>query len=135
MSEPKVRVENPLIRRWLWAFENDASAFEAVLHPDIEWFPIDENFGRLHGVEAALRNRNEWLDAWEEHRLDVEEVAAEGGSVVLDIHITARGKSSGAATDLRFYAHFKLRDDKVVYICDYADRAAALRAAGLQEHG
>jgi hypothetical protein len=43
-----------LIRRWFWAFENDASAFEEVLHPDIEWFPIDENYGRLHGIEAAF---------------------------------------------------------------------------------
>jgi ketosteroid isomerase-like protein len=133
MSQQKVRVESALIRRWLWAFENDGSAFEAVLHPDIEWFPIDENYGRLHGIEAALRNRNEWLDAWGEHRLDAEEVAAEGDSVVLAIHITARGKTSGAEADLRFYAHIKLRDDKVVYIYDYEDRADALLAAGLQE--
>jgi predicted phosphodiesterase/ketosteroid isomerase-like protein len=132
-SQPEVQVQNSVIRRWAWAFENDASAFEAVLHPDIEWFPIDENFRRLHGIEAALRNRNEWLDPWEEHRLDVEEVAAEGDSVVLAIHITARGKASGAEADLRFYAHVKLRDDKVAYIHDYKDRAAALRAAGLQE--
>jgi len=128
-----VRVENPLIRRWFWAFENDASAFEAVLHPDIEWFPIDENYGRLQGIEAALRNRSEWLDAWEEHRFDVEEVAAEGDSIVLTIHITARGKTSGAEADLRFYAHLKLRDDKVVYIYDYEHRAEALAAAGLRE--
>jgi ketosteroid isomerase-like protein len=126
------RVRNPLIRQWLWGFENDASAFEAVLHPDIEWFPIDENYGRLHGIEAALRNRNEWLEAWDEHQMDVEEVAAEGDSVVLDVHITARGRSSGAEADLRFYVHMKLRDDKVVYIRDHEDRSEALRAAGLQ---
>jgi ketosteroid isomerase-like protein len=123
-----VRVQSLVIRRWFWAFENDTSAFEAVLHPDIEWFPIDENYGRLHGIEAAVRNRNEWLDPWEEHRFDVEEIAAEGDSVVVAVHITARGKTSGAETDLRFYAHMKLRDDKVVYIRDYEDRAAALGA-------
>jgi hypothetical protein len=61
MSEENVRVENPVIRPWVWAFENDTSAFEAVLHPDIDWFPIAENYGRLHGIEAAVRNRNEWL--------------------------------------------------------------------------
>jgi len=127
------RVENPTVRRWLWAFENDASAFEAVLHPDIEWFPIDENHGRLHGIEAALRNRDEWLDAWEEHRLDADQVAAEGDSMVIAIHITARGKTSGAVTDLRFYAHIKLLDDKVVYIYDYLDRAEALQCAGLRQ--
>ena len=133
MSQEKVRVENPVIRRWFWAFVNDTSAFEALLHPDIEWFPIDENYGRLHGIEAALRNRNEWLDAWEEHRFDVAEVAAEGDSVLLAIQITGRGKTSGAEVDLRFYAHVRLRDDKVAYIYDYEDRADALEAVGLRE--
>jgi ketosteroid isomerase-like protein len=133
MSQENARVENPVIRRWFWAFENDVSAFEEVLHPDIEWFPIDENYGRLHGIEAALQNRNEWLGAWDEHRFDVEEVAAQGDSVVLAVHITARGKNSGAAVDVRFYAHVKLREDKVVYIYDYEERAEALKAAGLPE--
>jgi hypothetical protein len=53
-------------------------------------------------------------------------VAAEGDSVVVCVHITARGKISGAEVDLRFYAHAKLRDDKVVYIFDHGDKAAAL---------
>jgi ketosteroid isomerase-like protein len=133
MSQPTLRVENPLIRRWFWAFENDAEAFEAALHPDVEWFPIDENYGRVHGIEAALRNRTEWLDAWDEHRLDAEEVAAEGDGAVVAVHITARGRTSGADVDLRFYVHFRLRDDKVAYIRDYENRAVALEAAGLQE--
>jgi ketosteroid isomerase-like protein len=123
---------NPVIQSWFWAFENDSSKFEALLHPEIEWFPIDENYGRLHGIEAAVRNRNEWLDAWEEHRMDVEEVASEGDSAVLAVHITARGKNSGAETDLRFYIHMRLRDGKVGYIRDYEDRAHALIAAGLR---
>jgi ketosteroid isomerase-like protein len=133
MSQENVRVENPVIRRWFWAFENDASAFEAVLHPEIEWFPIDENYERLQGTEAALQNRNEWLEAWGEHRTDVDEVAAEDDSVVLAIHLVARGRTSGAEVDVRFYAHFKLRDEKVVYIHDYADRTEALQAVGLSD--
>ena len=34
---------------------------------------------------------------------------------------------------IHFYAHFKLRDDKVVYIFDHGDRAAAIEAVGLSE--
>jgi hypothetical protein len=131
MSQENVRVKNEVIRRWLWALENDTAAFRATLHPEIEWFPIDENRRRLYGIEAALRNRNEWFEAWDEHRLEVDEVAAEGDSFVGLVHITARGKISGAEVDVRFYAHVKLRDDKVVYIYDHSDRAAALEAAGL----
>jgi hypothetical protein len=133
MPQENVRVKNDVIRRWLWALENDTAAFRATLHPEIEWFPIDENRRRLYGIEAALRNRNEWFEAWDEHRLEADEVAAGGDSFVLLVHITARGKISGAEVDVSFYAHAKLRDDKVVYIYDHEDKAAALEAAGLSE--
>jgi ketosteroid isomerase-like protein len=133
MSQENVEVKNAVLRRWIWAFENDTDAFRDTLHPEIEWFPIDENRGRLYGIGAAMRNRNEWFETWDEHRLEADEVAAEGDSVVVCVHITARGKISGAEVDVRFYAHAKLRDDKVVYIYDHEDRAAALEAVGLSE--
>jgi ketosteroid isomerase-like protein len=122
-----------IVRRFLWAFENDTDAFRDTLHPEIEWFPIEENHRRLFGVDAAMRNRNEWLDTWDEHRFDLEEVIEEGDSVVALVHITARGKASGIETDVRFYAHVKMRDHQIVYVFDYRDRAAALEAAGLAE--
>jgi ketosteroid isomerase-like protein len=126
-----VQIENPVIREWFWAFDNDTAAFEALLHPDIDWFPIDENYGHLHGIDAALRNRNEWLEAWEDHEMDVEQVAADGDSAVVAVHITAQGRSSGARADLDFYVHVKVRDDKVVHLHDYDHPATALEAAGL----
>ena len=122
-----------LVRRWFWAFENDADVFRNALHPDIEWFPIEENQRRLYGVAAAMQNRNEWLDTWDEHRLDLEEVIEDGDGVVALIHITARGKASGVKTDVRSYPHAKIRDHRIVYIFDHTDRAAALKAVGLEE--
>jgi hypothetical protein len=41
------------------------------------------------------------------------------------------GEPSARGTES--YPHFKLRDDKVVYIYDHADKAEALEAAGLSE--
>jgi ketosteroid isomerase-like protein len=120
-----------VVRRWLWAFENDADVFRSALHPDIEWFPIEENQRRLHGVEAAMRNRNEWLDTWDEHGFDLEEVIEGSDGVVASIHITATGKASGVETDVRFYAHIKVKDHQIVYIFDHRDRKTALNAAGL----
>jgi ketosteroid isomerase-like protein len=121
------------VRRWLWAFENDADVFRNALHPDIEWFPIEENQRRLYGVEAAVRSRNEWLDTWDEHRIDLEEVIEGGDGVVAVIHIRATGKASGVETDVCFYAHVKMRDHQIVYVFDHRDRAAALKAVGLAE--
>jgi ketosteroid isomerase-like protein len=87
----------------------------------------------LHGVEAAVRNRNAWLDVWDEHRLDVDEVVEEGDDVVVLLHITGRGRASGAAADVRFYAQVTVRDGKIAYIYDHEDRAAALEAAGVPD--
>jgi ketosteroid isomerase-like protein len=129
MSRENVEV----LRKWFWAFENDAEAFRDTLHPEFEWYPIEEDNTPNLGIEAAVRNRNEWLDTWGSHRFDWQVVAEEGENVVVAVHITARGKGSGVEVDVRFYAHFKVRDGKVAYIYDHGDRDAALEAVGLRE--
>jgi ketosteroid isomerase-like protein len=90
MSQENVEVRNEAVRRFLAAFENDSDAFRATLHPEIEWYPIEENRTPTKGVEAAMWNRNAWLDTWVEYHQDVEEVIEDGDDVVLLVHITAR---------------------------------------------
>ena len=124
-------VKNEVVRRFFWAFENDSDAFQDLCHPEMEWYTIEDNRTLFYGVEGAMRSRNTWLDTWDEHRLDVEEAIEDGDDVVVLVHITARGKTSGAKVDVRFYAQVKVRDGKVAYIYDHEDRAAAVEAAGL----
>ena len=133
MSQQNAEIRNEAVRRFVAAFEDDDDSFRNTLHPEIEWYPIEENRTPTRGVEAAMWNRNQWLDTWEEHRLDLEEVIEDGDSVVALIHIQARGKASGVEVDVRFYAQIKTRDGKIVYIYDHEDREAALEAAGLEE--
>jgi ketosteroid isomerase-like protein len=133
MSQENVEIRNKAVRRFVAAFEDDDDSFRSTLHPEIEWYPIEENRTPTRGIEAAMWNRNQWLDTWEEHRLDVEEVIEDGDSVVASVHIRARGKASGVEVDVRFYAQMKVREGKIVYIYDHEDRNAALEAAGLSE--
>jgi ketosteroid isomerase-like protein len=133
MSQEEVEIRNEVVRRFTETFESDTDAFRDTLHPEIEWFPIEENHTPTYGVEGAMRLRNQWLDTWDEHRIEVEEVVEEGDSVVALAHVTARGKASGVEVDLRLHYQFKVRDDKVVYLFEHEDRAAALEAAGLRE--
>ena len=133
MSQENVEIRNEAARAFLMAFEGDDDAFCETLHPEIEWYPIEENRTPTHGIEAALRNRNQWLDTWDEHRLGIEEVVEEGPNVVALIHLNGRGKTSGVEVDVRFYAQIRVQDGKVVYIYDHEERAAALEAAGLGE--
>jgi len=55
MSQEKVQLRNAVLRRLLWAFENDTEAFRDTLHPEIEWFPIEEDHTPSYGVDAAAR--------------------------------------------------------------------------------
>ena len=133
VSVESVEIRNEAVRRFVAAFEGEDDVFRAALHSEIEWYPIEENRTPTRGIDAALRNRNEWLDTWDEHELTVEDVFEGGDDVVAVVHIKARGHGSGIETNVRFYAQFKARDGKVAYIYDHEDRAAALDAAGLLE--
>ena len=129
MSQENVKV----VRRLLWAFNNDADAWEGMLSPELVWFPFETNHTPSHGVGAAIRTRAQWLDAWDDARSDPEDIVGESENVVATVHLTGRGKTSGVNVDVRIHFHFKVRDGKVVYVFEYADKAAALEAAGLSE--
>jgi ketosteroid isomerase-like protein len=96
------------------------------------WFPFEDNHTPSHGVEGAIRIRNHWLDSWDEMQAEVEEVVGDSESVIATVHIVALGKASGVQVDVRLYFHFKVRDDKIVYIYEHQDRAEALEAVGLR---
>ncbi|MEK6250947.1 MAG: nuclear transport factor 2 family protein [Actinomycetota bacterium] len=129
MSQENVEV----VLRSIEAFEDDEEAWLSTSDPAFEWYPIERGHIPARGHEAAVRARRGWLENWEGHRIDVEEVKDGADSVVACLHLTGRGKSSGVEVDLRINMHFKLRDGKIVYLYEYADRGEALEAAGLRE--
>jgi ketosteroid isomerase-like protein len=128
MSEENVEV----VLRSIGAFEHDEEAWLSTADPGIEWYPIEEGHIPSRGHEAAVRVRRSWLENWEGHQIDVDEMKDGGDSVVACVHLTGRGVRSGLEVDLRIYMHFKLRDGKIVYIYEYATEAQALKAAGLR---
>ena len=130
MSEESIEV----VRRAIWAFENDAELFKSMQTSESVWFPFEDNHSPSYGIEGAMRIRSQWLDAWDEYRSEIEDVVAEGEDVVVSLHVNGRGKTSGVPVDVRIHFHFKVRDGKVVYTYEYLDKAAALEAAGLAAH-
>ena len=111
-----------LVRKWVWAFVNDTDTFLELTHPEIEWAPFEENHTVFHGHEGAMQIRTEWLAAWEEPNIEIEEMFDRGDDVVSAAHVTGRG-----------YPHIKTGDGKVVYLFEYTERAEALKAAGIEE--
>ena len=130
MSQANVEIMRRFYDAWT---RGDLDVGLSMLDPEIEWCPIEENRVPLHGVEAAVQNRNAWLDTWDDHRIELEEMIDAGDHVIATIHIVASGKSSGITTDVRFYAHIKMKDHQIVYIFDHRDRTSALQAVGLAE--
>ena len=129
-SDP--RLDNRLVREFFAAFGSDTAGFRQVLHPEVEWFPVEENRSPTRGISGAMRYREQWLETWDDHRFTVEEVIEGDRDVVARVHISGRGKASGAEVDLRFYAQFRIEDDKIIRIYDHDDRESALAAAGLR---
>ena len=119
--------------RTINAFDNDEAAWLDTLDPEIEMTPFEEGTPS-YGRESARRARKRWLDAWVDHRFDVVEALDNGEHVVVSIRMRATGRLSGVAVEFpHLYVHVRVRDGKVVYICEHQERAEALEAAGLAE--
>src|ERR1700704_3460942 len=98
-----------LMRRWLVAFGNDEEVFRELTHPEIEWAPFEDKHTVSYGLAGALRIRAAWLDAWTEHRLEIEDMLdGRGEDVVATVHVIGRGRESGAEVDVRLYGHAKV---------------------------
>src|SRR3954464_2786365 len=123
MSHANMEIRNEAVRRFIAAFEGDDDSFRDTLHPEIEWYPIEENRTPTRGIEAALWNRNQWLDTWDEHQLYAHLVIEDGDDVVVRVHIKARGRGSGVEADVFFYAQIRGREGTPVFLYDDARRA------------
>ena len=122
-----------VVRRWLETFVDDADAFRDVLHPDIQWFPFEENHTPSHGIEGGLRIRNQWIAAWDEMRAELEDLVEKGKSVVATVRVVGRGKHSQLeiGSDL-WAAVFTFRQGKIIRLVT-TDRRGGLEAVGLLE--
>ncbi len=122
-----------VVQIWVHSFVEDTDAFRSILHPEIEWFPFEDNHSPSYGIDGAMRIRNHWLESWNEIQAEVEQIVERGDDVLASLHVTGQGKTSGITVDVRLHLHFKLRDGKIVYLFEHQDRAEALEAVGLSE--
>jgi ketosteroid isomerase-like protein len=117
--------------------DRDTDAFVACLSPDVEW---EEN-GDVPGARAVYRGREAvrgWFEEvlaepWEHFHIEVEEISeASDGAIFSELLITARGRGSGAETELRFWTASWLADGLIARRRVFWTRDEALAAAGLR---
>jgi ketosteroid isomerase-like protein len=87
----------------------------------------------LYRGHAGMRRYWEsFQDAMEEIRMSPEVVAAGGDSVVVALHLTAKGRSTGIAVEQHTVGVWTIRDGKILRIRAFASRSEALAAVGLK---
>jgi len=101
-----------------------------LIDPEVEWSPME---GTFHGHEGVVTSLAEWLEPWQEHRIEAEEFTPADDQVLAVIHLTGRGEGSGMEIDQRFFQIYAIRDGTIVRMAEFVTREQALEAAGLRD--
>ena len=132
MSEENVEI----VRRALEHYERTGEQEDSFLDPEIVWDLSRSPFpdaGVYHGLDGVREWFQGLTDAFGDVHYEVEKMRDLGEQVVVLLHISGRGPSSGIQVDYRFVPVFTFRDGKVVRMDRFDDWAEALEAAGLSE--
>jgi ketosteroid isomerase-like protein len=109
-------------------------AVTAVFHPDFECahhlLGSEPTFTGLEGLRASWLD---WLAPWATYRVEIEEAIDCGEQVLMLVHDFGRRVESTEEVKSNNAAVWTVRDGKVASAEFYADRASAIKDAGLEE--
>jgi uncharacterized protein len=108
----------------------DVHAALDALHRDAVWRESAELPGadRFEGRAEIERFLEGFLEQWELFRQQVESTLRMGDRVLVNIHLTAVGRESGAEVNARYAHLWTMRDGRGVAVDGYYDPEKALRA-------
>ena len=132
MSQENVEI----VRRALAAYMNDdeatlrglaANDMVTSARPD-QPDPQDH-----HGYEGFMRSSAEWLEAWDEHKVEATRIWGEADFVFVGTQESGRGRISGVPMEAQSIFVFTLRQRKIVSLQIFGSEDEALKAVGLAE--
>jgi ketosteroid isomerase-like protein len=116
------------------SFVRASEAVSAFLTDDFESVVMLGGETRTRaGAEGLRKNWLDWLEPWASYRVTIEELIDAGSHVVALTRNYGRREDMEAEVGIVAAAIFTFRAGKLARWEDYADRAAALAAAGLAE--
>jgi ketosteroid isomerase-like protein len=80
-----------------------------------------------------MRYAEQWLDAYDDLRVEPLELIDAGDEVLLWIRVTGHGGASGVAVDMEQAQVLTFRDGRITVGREYFDRAEADEAAGVRK--
>jgi ketosteroid isomerase-like protein len=115
-----------------WVSGNVGSALE-FLDPEVVWEAIADapDAGVYRGHAGVRLYMEDWLEDFEIHSMDFEDVIDARDRLVVVQCGRATGKGSGVTTELRYAAAYSFRDGRIVGIKEFRTKGEALEAAGL----
>ena len=138
MSQENVEI----VRRLLAALQSvDSGNFERrfaevreIFDPEVEWVAAPHSLlasEEYRGYDGVRRFWTQFLSAWDEYGLQVDEVIDAGDQVVAVMRLT--GRTNELEVDEGRSSLFTVRDARIVRIEPFASKDGALEAAGLRE--
>ena len=114
----------------------DLEAALGFLDPDIEWRtpPNIPEAGTYHGFEDVKRGLGDFLEPWDEFKVEIKELVDAGDRVVVLVRFSGRSRATGlelrgAGVDAQVWT---LRNGKAIKVEMYSGTSDALDAVGLQ---
>ena len=138
MSQENVEI----VRRLLAALQSvDSGNFERrfaevreIFDPEVEWVAAPHSLlasEEYRGYDGVRRFWTQFLSAWDEYGLQVDEVIDAGDQVVAVMRLS--GRTNELEVDEARSSLFTVRDARIVRIEPFASKDGALEAAGLRE--
>ncbi len=111
--------------------------FERALEdaePDFEWMPPEQDIqGPVQGAESLRRFLKDQTEAFEDFRVEAEELKEHGDQVLALIRVRGRGRASGVEFDIRAATLWTFRVGRLIRGQVFPEREKGLEAAGLRE--
>ena len=132
MSEENVE----RVRQAYKLYERTQQPDYELLHADVAWHTAQDlpDSDTYRGHAGVAEVYSEWIDSFEDFRVEVEEMIDGGGELVV-VMTRLRGRFRGSSEEVNLIeAHvWKLLDGKAVEVREYRSRDEALEAAGLSQ--
>jgi ketosteroid isomerase-like protein len=105
-----------------------------IFDPEVEvvWAGVLD-VGADRGLPALERGLRRWLAAWDDCRMEADEIIPVQDRVVVLITAQGRGKGSSVEVEAHWAHLWTFHDGKAVRLEGFVDPAEALKAVGLRE--
>jgi ketosteroid isomerase-like protein len=131
-AAPTTNVETFTAIRDAYTRGDYQSAWE-LLDPQIEWIEPREmpGAGAYRGHDGVRESLTKFVGTWSDYRVEHHILAEAGDQLYVRVHISGKGRSSGAPGAFDEYQVWTFRDGKVTRVEMFLDEAEGRRVAGL----